>query len=440
MGILKNSLKSCGLFWGLLAGLCVPFGLSQKTYASLKLDLEHAYYLDAMKHDYRGALELYYKVQNADDAESKLIAQALYRSVMCHLELSQIEDAKRCFDRLQNEYSTEGDWLEKALKAVPSSFLIIEVPWSQEEWSSFEWSDQSGEVFGYSLSRLLKLEREERHLWRFETRIIADGYRSYTVEYDADTLNPLYSRYHYQPFDRWEIEHLVDAGALARAESGMVDFKGDMENEGLLMRQFPQRVGFSKNVELFRISEGSDALMKIQARSYESEKEGSEFLVFDWEVQSRGDSRQFFIRNDRSKTLIGFEEGEKSGSRVKLSRETLGDQAEWTDPRGFRLVCPDEWYPVFLPKISRGSEIWVILLPELTDRLWVLFEKTTNPKKLQDDFTEEADAKGRVLRVIERPFGDYVLRACLSCDQERAEVLESRVLSFINSIEKGASP
>jgi len=254
------------------------------------------------------------------------------------------------------------------------------VPWKEGEELRFELKFPAGYKLGAAFYKVESGELNGRKIWQFRTRTFA-GVQSFSqVQAEADSLQPIHSRWKHTLIGDAQVNYSTNQAILKAQKlddsqtNGLtkkIELKGtvfDNEEAVQLIRRLPLTNGYSTTLRLLSSLSGGGEIVPVQLQV-----SGPQTVVVaagsfeTWKVELSV-HQTYWYSTDKQRVPVKYQ----TGSMVAELREIFwshGRQPEkYVEPAfGFSVSAPAEWriYRVENPE-ANDSAVLVFLDPEAT--------------------------------------------------------------------------
>ncbi len=314
--------------------------------------LEEAIYLQEAKGDLDGAIALFNRIVESDEAARSLAAEAQFRLAVCLLELGLENRATKTFEALVDRFPDQTVWTEAALKRLPRAFEPTIVPWKDGERLAFEIRKSNNDLVGVSTFVINASNDEGNPVWETFHSEVTDGAVFYaSAVFDQLSFKPIEGVMSHAILGKATSEYRdqeIVAFYEGHGENRSYPFEGkvlDNEQAIYFLRQLPIEVGFKTEFSVFVALSGVVANISAEIKELEIlDTIFGEIETYRIDLNVLGSIQQYWISADKLRRFVKME---MSGMIASLSSSQLLDEngmAHFNNEElGYSIRYPGAW-------------------------------------------------------------------------------------------------
>lgn len=332
--------------------------------------LEKGVYLEETAGQLAQAMEAYRQIVQDATAPRAVVAEALLRLGVCHLQAGEEAAASEAFERVLADFPEQEALVERARSSMSGgrdALELLPAPWSDGEVLRLSLKLPSGVSFGvlFVTADATTLGGEE--LWRLRTRYAAfsddDNQALRQVLARRDTMAPVASVVRLTSLGHFEAEYgdgvvrVATIGARAQREQVLDGRVFDGYEILHLLRRLPLAVGYRGQARLVSTEDGTVTPVDFEVTGQERiTVPAGELEGYRTELSI---SQVVWLSTDPSRTLLKFE---ASGFVAELEEiYERGREREYQDEEfGVSLSLPPDW--LLQTMADEGSRVVLLLL------------------------------------------------------------------------------
>lgn len=332
--------------------------------------LEKGVYLEETAGQVAQAMEAYRQIAQDATAPRAVVAEALLRLGVCHLQAGEEAAASEAFERILADFPEQGPFVERARSSMPGAWDALELlpaPWIDGEVLRLSLKRPSGVPIGVLFVTADGAAQGGEELWRLRTRFVAfsdDDYQGLQqVLTRRDTMAPVASVVQQTGLGHFEAEYgdgvvrVATIGADARREQALDGQIFDSNELLHLLRRLPLAVGYRGQVRLVSTADGSVTPVDFHVTGKERiQVPAGELEGYRTELSL---SQVVWLSTDPSRTVLKIE---ASGFVAELEEVyDPGREREYQDEEfGVSLSLPPDWLVQMMD--DQGSSVLLLLL------------------------------------------------------------------------------
>ena len=253
-------------------------------------------------------------------------------------------------------------------------------------------------------------EANGRPIWRLDKRACAGGQSFSRVEVEADSFNPLRSRWKHVIIGDVEAVYApgrVELKSKGKSELKKVGFEGavyDNEEVIQLMRRLPLAPGYTTTLRcLATLGGGMIVPVKLDVTGREQvETPAGKFECYRVELNI---NQTFWYATDARRLLVKFEAGGSVVELAEVRQRASGAPVSYTDPAlHFTVSAPAEWdFYRRVPQAPKARTVLLILDPEAVGTSQLVVQgvarlKPESRKSVRDWANAQIAADAKVLK------------------------------------------
>jgi len=353
---MKNKTKKSTVALLAWAGVALIHGLAladEKSTSSPTDLLEEGIYLQEAKGDLEGAIARYREVVELAQGNRALVAEALYRLGVSHLEEGNTIEAARAFDVLSQNYTDQDKWLEAALAHLPQPFQSTSTPWRDGERTKFELRLPNGKVIGRLVYGTSLDVVDGESLWRFTHRtLVRNGVSQFiSVWAKPHSFAPVKGSFFNSQIGSGDYKFSDGEAEIQFAKTetaSRIPLEAsvyDNEQAVHFMRQFPVKAGFKTERSLFVPFSGAVVPVGFEITNVETmDTFMGPVECYQVDISIMGQTQAFWYTSDERRRMVKFRvgtiEATAIGSQISSPGQSVGKRFEQV---GLSLEIPSEW-------------------------------------------------------------------------------------------------
>lgn len=338
---------------------------------SLSELLERAIFSEESKGDLEGALQIYREVIAEGQGAQALAAQAQYRVGVCLHKKRSFAEATAAFEKVAKDYPEQKELAALANQYLAGAVALLPVPWVDGEDLRFDVKFPTGFKVGMTSYAARAAEAGGRPIWRLVKRTCAGGQSFSRVEVEADSFQPIRSRWKHPLIGDVEAIYgpgRVEMKAKGKTTADPVELEGvvyDNEEVLQLIRRLPLAPGYTSTLRcLATLGGGLTVPIKLEVNVREPvETPAGKFECYRVETNIK---QTFWYATNALRLLVKFEGGGTIAELAEIRQRPSGAPVTHTNAAfHFTLSAPADWdFYRREPQVPKGRTSLVILDPE----------------------------------------------------------------------------